>query len=108
MGRTGALASRPGMPADAGELREEATEDGSSEREKPTMPTNGNPAAPDEELPYSIELWGKNSIERLLARAFNAALAQAIFNAARNEHPGRRITLRHALRIIADTAADSR
>jgi hypothetical protein len=96
------------MPADAGERREEATEDGSSEPEKPTMPTNGNPAGPDEELPYSIELWGVDSIERLLARAFDAALAQAIFNAARNEHPGRRITLRHALRIVADTAADSR
>jgi hypothetical protein len=104
MGRTGALASRTGVPANAGELRAAATENGSSEREEPIMPTNGNPAVPDEELPYSIELWGENSIERVLARAFNAALAQAIFNAARNEHPGRRIILRHGLRIIADTA----
>ena len=72
------------------------------------MPTNGSPAPPDEELPYSIELWSEDSIERVLARAFNAALAHAIFNAARNEHPGRRITLRHGLRIIADTAGASR
>jgi hypothetical protein len=107
MGRAGALASRPGAPADAGE-RAATAEGGSSQRENSTMPTNGGPAAAEEELPYSIELWGEGAVERVLARAFNAALAHAIFNAARNEHQGRRITLRHGLHIIADTAGTSR
>jgi hypothetical protein len=91
MDRTGALASRPGAPVDAGERRAAAAKGASSERENPPMPTNGSPTAPDEELPYSVQLWGGRSVERVLARAFNAALARAIFNAAHDEHPGRRI-----------------
>lgn len=69
-------------------------------------PSHPSPEPPDE-LPYSIELWHMEdgaTIERVLARAFSAQLAHAIFNAARNEHPGRRITLEHGSRIIADSA----
>lgn len=64
------------------------------------------PPEPRDELPYSIELWQLEdaAVERVLARASSAQLAHAIFNAARNEHPGRRITLQQGSRIIADSA----
>ena len=64
-------------------------------------------AVADEKLPYRIELWDAadpDSIERVLARAFSAALARAIFKAARLEHPDRRITLRRGKRLVADSA----
>jgi hypothetical protein len=60
-----------------------------------------------EELPYRVELWhdGKgDAVERVLARALNVQLARAIFNAAKEEHPARRITLRKGNRIVADTS----
>ena len=75
----------------------------------PTGIPSRPPAEPQEELPYSIELWrvdDDDAVERVLARASSAQLAQAIFNAARSEHPGRRITLRQGSRIIADSAGD--
>src|SRR5438093_1262888 len=59
-----------------------------------------------EDLPYRIELWDgtkRDRIERVLARAFNAPLARAIFKAAQSEHPERRITLRRGGKIIADS-----
>jgi len=43
-------------------------------------------------------------VERVLARALNAQLARAIFNAAKGEYPERRITLCKGSRIIADTS----
>jgi hypothetical protein len=42
--------------------------------------------------------------ERLLAKAASNRLAQAIFNAAKAEHPGRRIVLRRDTRVIVDSA----
>ena len=64
------------------------------------------PPEPRDELPYSVELWRLEdaAVERVLARASSAQLAHAIFNAARSEHPGRRITLQQGSRIIADSA----
>jgi hypothetical protein len=59
-----------------------------------------------EQLPYRIELWGagdRGSPERVLARAFSATLARAIFKAAQGEHPDRRITLSRGSRIIAES-----
>jgi hypothetical protein len=69
------------------------------------MVRNHTQPPPEDELPYRIELWhdGSDSIERVLARASNATLARAIFNAARGEHPERRITIRKGDRIIADS-----
>ena len=60
----------------------------------------------DEELPYSIELWDDDDRlpQRVLARAFTSALARAIFQAAQNEHPERRIVLRRGARTVADSA----
>jgi hypothetical protein len=61
-----------------------------------------------EELPYLIELrqaGDGDKVERVLARAFTAHLAHAIFKAAQDEHPERRITLRKGSRIIADSAS---
>ncbi len=57
-------------------------------------------------LPYCIELWNSahTAVEQTLARAASAPLAQAIFKAARTEHPDRRVTLRRSTRIIADSA----
>jgi hypothetical protein len=64
-------------------------------------------SAPADELPYRVELWRDGvgeAVERVLARALNVQLARAIFNAARGEHPERRITVRKGTRIIADSA----
>ena len=72
---------------------------------------SGDPAGPLENLPYRIELWEGGTdgaaVERVLARAFNAQLARAIFRAARSEHPDRRITLRRGTRVIADSTKES-
>lgn len=60
-----------------------------------------------EDLRYRIELRDQthpNAVERVLARAFNAPLARAIFKAAQTEHPGRRILLCRGARIVADSA----
>jgi hypothetical protein len=62
-------------------------------------------AHPDaENLPYLIELWGAhdNRVERVLARAARISLARAIFKAADEEYPNRRLTLRRGERIISD------
>jgi hypothetical protein len=61
-----------------------------------------------EELPYLIELRqadGSEKVERVLARAFTAQLAHAIFRAAQDENPERRIILRKGNRIISDSAS---
>ena len=75
---------------------------------KPSARRGDGTAGKSQALPYRIELWGdqgETGIERVIARAFNAPLARAIFQAARNEHPDRRITLRRNGRVIADSAA---
>jgi hypothetical protein len=64
-------------------------------------------SGPTEELPYRVELWrsdGRDAVERVLARAFNVELAGAIFRAARDEYPERRITLSKGDYLIADSA----
>jgi hypothetical protein len=65
-----------------------------------------SPSEPDGHLPYRVELWdaqNHDAVERVLACAANASLAHAVFKAAQNEHPERRITLRRGARIIADS-----
>jgi hypothetical protein len=72
------------------------------------MSATVNPPDPREELPYRVELWaadGTDAVERVLARALNLHLARAIFKAATEEHPQRRITLSEGPRVIADTSA---
>jgi hypothetical protein len=67
----------------------------------------GLPQAAPEEFGYRIELWDAyhpDAVERVLARAFSATLAQAIYKAAQTEHPDRRITLSQGDKRIADTA----
>jgi hypothetical protein len=62
-----------------------------------------------EELPYTVELWhidGSANVERVLARAAHAPLGRAIFKAAQEELPDRRITLRRGARIVADSGSD--
>jgi hypothetical protein len=58
-----------------------------------------------EELPYRIELMksGEGLVERILGRAANAQLANAIFKAALTEHPGRHIILRRDTRLITES-----
>jgi hypothetical protein len=61
-----------------------------------------------EELPFRIELWSaerQTVVERVLARALSAQLARAIFKAAQNEYPNRRITLSKDETVLADSAA---
>ena len=67
----------------------------------------GIPKGQPEKLPYCVELWQAEdggAIERVLARASSAILARAIFKAAGDSHPGRRITLRRGSHIVADSA----
>jgi hypothetical protein len=67
------------------------------------------PARP-EELPYTVELWhvdGSPVVERVLARAAHAQLGRAIFKAAQEELPDRRITLRRGSRIVAESSSDT-
>jgi hypothetical protein len=76
------------------------------ERDRPEARTPGA-MPPYEELPFCIELRAATdhaAVERVLARASNAALARAIFKAAREEHPDRRVTLSRGTRIIADSS----
>jgi hypothetical protein len=56
-------------------------------------------------LPYRIELVksGERLVERVLGRAANAQLANAIFKGALAEHPDRHIALRRGLRLIAES-----
>jgi hypothetical protein len=74
-----------------------------SEKGQGGAPTWGKSRAKQSRLPYTIELWDvdKKGVERLLARAVNAALARAIYLAAREEHPERRITLSRGSRVIS-------
>lgn len=70
------------------------------------MAADESHSPPAEDLPYRVELWGDgdgHGVERVVARAASVQLAHAIFRAVRNEHPGRRITLREGDRIVADS-----
>lgn len=71
------------------------------------LPLGAHPP-PDEKLPYRIELRGAkdDAVERVLARALNAALARAIFKAAQTEYPDRRVTLCRGERMIADSGKE--
>lgn len=75
--------------------------------EKSKVVRLGNPPGEMESLPYCIELWdaARTAVERVLARAFSAELARAIFKAATGEYPDRRVTLRHGDRTISDSAS---
>jgi hypothetical protein len=72
------------------------------------MSAPATPGPQQEELSYRIELWhhaeAGGGVELVLARALNAQLGHAIFNAVREEHPNRRITLSKGDRIIADSS----
>lgn len=69
------------------------------------------PSNPPEDLPYRVELWHDGdarggdaaAIERVLARAASVQLARAIFRAAREEHPQRRLTLSKGDKIVEDS-----
>ena len=73
--------------------------------EQPATPQAPD-ADEDEKLPYRVELWNGNGteVERTIARAINNSLARAIFKAAVNELPGRRVTLNKADRLILDSS----
>ena len=70
------------------------------------MSAHESPPPPPEDLPYRVELWrdgGSDGVERVLARAASMQLGQAIFRAAREEHPKRRVTLCLGLQVVADS-----
>ena len=63
-------------------------------RAKRERAAHGRPSkTPD--LPFRIELWDedKRGVERVVARAHSANLAQAIFKAACEQFPDRHLTL---------------
>lgn len=55
-------------------------------------------------LSFVVELWsaGRDGPERVIGRAGSMTVAQAIFTAARTEHPGRRIVLRRDQTVVAE------
>jgi hypothetical protein len=59
----------------------------------------------DHLLFYAVEIWADDmsAPEQLLAQASSVVLARAIFTAAMDEHPGRRIVLRHGERVVDKT-----
>jgi hypothetical protein len=64
-------------------------------------------AGADDDLGYQIVLAPADGDqqERLLAKAASGQLARAIFNAAKSEHPERRIILRKDARVIVDSSS---
>lgn len=56
------------------------------------------------DLPFRIELWDKENskLKRVVARAHNVTLAQAIFNAACQEYPDGHLTLWQGRERLAD------
>jgi hypothetical protein len=73
---------------------------------KDKISRNDPASGPPEELPYRVELWRDgvaDAVERVLGRAQNAQLGRAIFKAATDENPKRRITLRKGNQIIVDS-----
>jgi len=71
----------------------------------PNVVAMGVPTAPDDPLPYRIELWSRSSLTpgRLIGRAASMILARAIFTAATVEFAGERITLSRGIEILQDT-----
>lgn len=61
---------------------------------------------PSTHLPYAIELWNlqRTAPERIIGRAANATLAQAIFAAAQRENLGRRIVLRRGRQVLMESS----
>jgi hypothetical protein len=59
--------------------------------------------APQEELPYKVELWDatKNTVEQVLAVTARGSIGYAAYYAAVREYPDRYVTLRHKNGIIA-------
>jgi len=77
------------------------------EQDKASAPGGHHDGSQSDELPYAVELWSerRERMEKVLARAFKISLARAIFRAALEENPGRRIVLRQRERIIEDNGA---
>lgn len=75
----------------------------SAERGSRLRRASRQPPGMREALPYVIEIWNEagTKVERVIARAQNASLARAIFRAACEEHPERRLTLRQNGRTLA-------
>jgi predicted ATP-grasp superfamily ATP-dependent carboligase len=67
--------------------------------------STGLDADASDDLPYVIELWNRSGTSplRVIARAQNATLARAIFKAASEENPKRKLTLRRNERSLATT-----
>ena len=63
----------------------------------------------DDDLRYEIVLAPalSDGRERLLARAASGQLAQAIFGAAKSEHPDARVILRRDTRVLADSSGEN-
>ena len=59
----------------------------------------------DEDLRFEVVLaLAEGGRERLLAKAASGQLAQAIFKAAKAEHPNGRIVLRRDARVLVDSS----
>jgi hypothetical protein len=62
---------------------------------------------PNDRLPYCIVLRAsveEGPTDKVLARAASAKLARAIYKAAQNDYPDRRLTLRRGTQTLAETS----
>jgi hypothetical protein len=78
------------------------------DQDKPKSAASGT-ASRAEKLPYVVELRDADgaAVEKVLARAARASLARAIFQAAKDEYPGRRLCLRQGSKTLEDSDANS-
>jgi hypothetical protein len=72
---------------------------------QPKWPRMKPERPPEAELQYSLEQWAPNDVgvEEVLGRLAHATTARAAFQEACRLRPGRRILLRQATRVIADS-----
>ena len=66
--------------------------------------TTGAPIGPEDGLPFTVELWElAANTQRVVGRASSVVLARALYEAARIDFPGERITLRRGRETLLDT-----
>lgn len=60
----------------------------------------------DDAIPFSVEIWPEeDGRPRVLGRAATLTLAHAIFSAALEAYPGKRIVLARGAEVLQDSAA---
>jgi hypothetical protein len=75
-----------------------------SDTDPGTGSSRREPYQDSDPLPFRVEIVDHAAGDRVLARAATAALARAIFGAARTEYPHGRVLLKRGSETILDSA----